>query len=201
MGQANYARGFEVTLHEHALELPLRLKTPQLIFVNSMRRLPWAAHIWMGVTVENAECAGRIDDLREAGGAGKFLSFGSVHCQVTPSLILPPRRGRCCGDDFGRGVRPRRPPDARGLGRGAASARSAPGGCCRGGRGMRCRGLVGQRRLKLSRSGPQIRTVECRLLRAPERLGREASSWICLWCESGRRKRMVILRSRFPDRR
>ncbi|HNY70264.1 MAG TPA: phage Gp37/Gp68 family protein [Syntrophorhabdus sp.] len=39
MGQKNYARGFEVTLHLHYLELPLSWKRPQLIFVNSMSDL------------------------------------------------------------------------------------------------------------------------------------------------------------------
>jgi protein gp37 len=36
MGQANYVNGFGLTLHEEALELPLRWKKPQTIFVNSM---------------------------------------------------------------------------------------------------------------------------------------------------------------------
>src|SRR5262245_52876108 len=36
MGQANYVNGFTLTLHENALELPLRWKKPQTIFVNSM---------------------------------------------------------------------------------------------------------------------------------------------------------------------
>ena len=39
MGQPNYANGFELTIHEHALELPLRWKKPQTIFVNSMSDL------------------------------------------------------------------------------------------------------------------------------------------------------------------
>jgi protein gp37 len=39
MGQANYRNGFEVTLHEHALELPLKWRKPQMIFVNSMSDL------------------------------------------------------------------------------------------------------------------------------------------------------------------
>jgi protein gp37 len=39
MGQPNYARGFEVTLHERALELPLTWKKPQTVFVNSMSDL------------------------------------------------------------------------------------------------------------------------------------------------------------------
>lgn len=39
MGQSNYVNGFEVTLHEHVLTYPLRLKKPQIIFVNSMSDL------------------------------------------------------------------------------------------------------------------------------------------------------------------
>jgi len=36
MGQRNYVNGFKLTLQEDALELPLRWKKPQTIFVNSM---------------------------------------------------------------------------------------------------------------------------------------------------------------------
>jgi len=36
MGQPNYANGFKLTMHSHVLELPLKLKKPQTIFVNSM---------------------------------------------------------------------------------------------------------------------------------------------------------------------
>jgi hypothetical protein len=36
MGQRNYQRGFEVTLHEHTLEVPMEWKKSQMIFVNSM---------------------------------------------------------------------------------------------------------------------------------------------------------------------
>lgn len=39
MGQPNYVNGFAVALHEHALELPLRWRKPQTIFVNSMSDL------------------------------------------------------------------------------------------------------------------------------------------------------------------
>ena len=39
MGQANYRNGFKVTLHEDVLDLPLRWKRPQTIFVNSMSDL------------------------------------------------------------------------------------------------------------------------------------------------------------------
>jgi protein gp37 len=39
MGQPNYANGFNLTLHETALELPLKWKKPQTVFVNSMSDL------------------------------------------------------------------------------------------------------------------------------------------------------------------
>jgi protein gp37 len=39
MGQPNYTRGFRLTVHEHALEIPLRWKRPQNVFVNSMSDL------------------------------------------------------------------------------------------------------------------------------------------------------------------
>ncbi len=39
MGQPNYVRGFKLTLHEDSLEIPLRWKKPQTIFVNSMSDL------------------------------------------------------------------------------------------------------------------------------------------------------------------
>jgi protein gp37 len=39
MGQPNYRNGFKLTLHEHALELPLHWGQPQMIFVNSMSDL------------------------------------------------------------------------------------------------------------------------------------------------------------------
>lgn len=39
MGQPNYSNGFDIAFHEKALELPLRWKTPQVIFVNSMSDL------------------------------------------------------------------------------------------------------------------------------------------------------------------
>jgi Bacteriophage protein gp37 len=39
MGQPNYAHGFDLTLQEHMLELPLRWVKPQTIFVNSMSDL------------------------------------------------------------------------------------------------------------------------------------------------------------------
>jgi protein gp37 len=39
MGQPNYVNGFKLALHPHMLELPLKWKKPQTIFVNSMSDL------------------------------------------------------------------------------------------------------------------------------------------------------------------
>lgn len=39
MGQPNYTKGFELTTHEHMLDLPMRWKKPRTIFVNSMSDL------------------------------------------------------------------------------------------------------------------------------------------------------------------
>jgi len=124
-GSPNYVNGFRVTLHHHALEIPLRWKQPRTIFVNSMSdllhkdipfdfiskifdvmrrashhrfqiltkrsgrllvlnpKLIWPENVWMGVTVENAECTFRIDELRQTAAAIKFVSFepllGPIH--------------------------------------------------------------------------------------------------------------------------
>jgi len=39
MGQKNYRNGFHVTCHRHTLEIPLKWKRPQMVFVNSMSDL------------------------------------------------------------------------------------------------------------------------------------------------------------------
>lgn len=39
MGNPNYSNGFSITMHEDVLELPLRWRKPQTIFVNSMSDL------------------------------------------------------------------------------------------------------------------------------------------------------------------
>ncbi len=39
MGQYNYRNGFNLTLHHHALSIPLKWKKPKMIFVNSMSDL------------------------------------------------------------------------------------------------------------------------------------------------------------------
>ena len=39
MGQPNYRNGFDLTMHDHMVELPIKWKKPQRIFVNSMSDL------------------------------------------------------------------------------------------------------------------------------------------------------------------
>jgi len=39
MGQRNYRNGFKVTCHRHTVDMPLRWKRPQMVFVNSMSDL------------------------------------------------------------------------------------------------------------------------------------------------------------------
>ena len=117
MGQSNYVNGFNLTIHKHSIELPIKWKTPQVIFVNSMSdlfhrkvpvefvlkvfdvmnradwhtyqiltkradrllqvdsKIPWADHIWMGVSVETSDYQSRIDALRETSARVKFVSF------------------------------------------------------------------------------------------------------------------------------
>jgi protein gp37 len=150
MGQPNYARGFKVTRHPSALDLPLRWKKPQMIFVNSMsdlfhekvpaefiqrvfdvmRRtdrhtyqiltkrserlleldpdLEWASHVWMGVTVESADYAYRIDHLRATHAAVKFLSLEPLLGPM-PDLDLGGIDWVVVGGESGPGARPMEP--------------------------------------------------------------------------------------------
>jgi protein gp37 len=39
MGNPNYANGFQLTLHDHVVDLPLKWRQPRVIFVNSMSDL------------------------------------------------------------------------------------------------------------------------------------------------------------------
>jgi len=147
MGQPNYAKGFELTLQPQALELPLRWKKPQRIFVNSMsdlfhedvpldfivrvfevmrrahwhefqvltkraeqvrilsRSLDWAPNIWMGVSVEDARYAFRVDCLRRTGAAVKFLSIEPLIGPVG-ELDLCGIHWVIAGGESGPGARP-----------------------------------------------------------------------------------------------
>jgi protein gp37 len=150
MGQPNYRHGFRVTTHAAALDLPLRWKQPQTVFVNSMSdlfhedvptefilrvfevmnrarqhryqvltkraerlaelapRLPWAPHIWMGVTVEKREYTNRIDRLRGTGAHVKFLSLEPL-LGAMPGLDLAGIDWAIVGGESGPGARPMDP--------------------------------------------------------------------------------------------
>jgi len=150
MGQPNYRRGFEVSLHPRTLRLPLTWKKPQMVFVNSMSDLfheevpldfihkvfdamhqarwhcyqiltkrserlveldpvlPWTPNIWMGVTVENADSTFRIDHLRKAHAAVKFLSLEPLLSPI-PRLDLDGIDWVVVGGESGPGARPMEP--------------------------------------------------------------------------------------------
>ena len=147
MGQANYANGFEVTMHPHALQHPLKWKKPQVIFVNSMSDLfhedvplefirqifdvmrqaswhtfqvltkraerlaelspllDWPDNVWMGVTVENADCAFRIDYLRNVPATARFLSIEPLLSAVE-DMNLDHIDWVIVGGESGPGARP-----------------------------------------------------------------------------------------------
>ncbi|MGD0575211.1 MAG: phage Gp37/Gp68 family protein [Anaerolineales bacterium] len=146
MGQPNYANGFRLTLHEDSLELPLRWKKPQMIFVNSMSDLfhkgvpvafiqhtfdvmrradwhtfqvltkradrlaeldaaiDWPGNVWMGVSVENADYIGRIDQLRGTHAPVKFLSLEPLLGPL-PALDLDNIDWVIVGGESGPGAR------------------------------------------------------------------------------------------------
>jgi protein gp37 len=150
MGQPNYRNGFKVTLQPQMLDLPLRWKAPQRIFVNSMSDLfhmdvpleyvkkvfsvmiradwhqfqvltkrserlrevspllEWRDHIWMGVSVENADYIRRIDDLRRTQAAVKFLSLEPLLGPL-PNLNLQDIDWVIVGGESGPGARPVNP--------------------------------------------------------------------------------------------
>ena len=70
--------------------------------------LDWASNIWMGVTVENADCVGRIDWLRRTGAAVKFLSLEPLLGPL-PNLDLSDIDWVVVGGESGPGARPIEP--------------------------------------------------------------------------------------------
>lgn len=147
MGQANYRDGFRLTLQPQMLDLPLKWKRPQAIFVNSMsdlfhkdvpldyiqrvfdvmRRahwhrfqvltkradrlaeldpfLEWPKNVWMGVSVESSDHVDRIDCLRRAHAALKFLSLEPLLGPL-PGLDLRGIDWAIVGGESGPSARP-----------------------------------------------------------------------------------------------
>ncbi|MDX9971956.1 MAG: phage Gp37/Gp68 family protein [FCB group bacterium] len=67
--------------------------------------LPWAPHIWMGVSVENAEYTYRIDHLRQTRADVKFLSLEPLLGPL-PDLNLDGIHWAILGGESGPGARP-----------------------------------------------------------------------------------------------
>jgi len=147
MGQANYANGFDLTMHDHMLERPLSWRRPQRVFVNSMSdlfhadvpedfirrvfdvmerahwhrfqvltkraerleelapRLPWPGNVWMGVSVERADYAWRIDHLRTVPARVRFLSLEPLLGPL-PGLDWSGIHWAIVGGESGPGARP-----------------------------------------------------------------------------------------------
>ncbi len=57
--------------HWHCFQV-LTKRSERLLDLNS--ELPWAPHIWMGVSVENNDYVDRVEDLRGTGAHVKFVS-------------------------------------------------------------------------------------------------------------------------------
>ncbi|MCB2226981.1 MAG: phage Gp37/Gp68 family protein [Desulfarculaceae bacterium] len=69
--------------------------------------LPWPEHIWMGVTVENADHVDRIDYLRDTPAKVKFLSLEPLLGPL-PNLNLKGIDWVIVGGESGPGARPMR---------------------------------------------------------------------------------------------
>jgi protein gp37 len=72
------------------------------------RQLPWRPHIWMGVSVESARYASRIDALRQTGAHVKFLSLEPLLGPL-PDLDLRGIDWVIVGGESGPGARPMHP--------------------------------------------------------------------------------------------
>jgi protein gp37 len=70
--------------------------------------LPWPKNVWMGVTVENARCAFRIDQLRQTPAAIKFISFEPLLGPI-PNIDLEGIDWVIVGGESGPGARPMLP--------------------------------------------------------------------------------------------
>jgi len=69
------------------------------------RKLPWPQNVWMGVTVENADCTFRMDHLRQTPAAIKFISFEPLLAPI-PNIGLEGIDWVIVGGESGPGARP-----------------------------------------------------------------------------------------------
>ena len=68
-------------------------------------KLIWSPNIWMGVTVEEQGCVGRLDDLRQTGARVKFVSMEPLLGPM-PNLNLQDIDWVIVGGESGPGARP-----------------------------------------------------------------------------------------------
>lgn len=80
--------------------------------VELAERLPWPANVWMGVSVESARYASRIDNLRATSAAVRFLSLEPLLGPL-PDLDLTGIGWVIVGGESGPGARPMDPEWAR----------------------------------------------------------------------------------------
>jgi protein gp37 len=111
-GSPNYANGFRVTVHPHALDVMrqasqhqfqvLTKRSERLLHLSS--KLRWPENVWMGVTVETADYLCRIDHLRQTPAAVKFISFEPLLGRI-PDLDLTGIDWVIVGGESGPGAR------------------------------------------------------------------------------------------------
>ena len=77
-------------------------------------QLPWPDNVWMGVTVENADYAFRIEHLRQTGATIKFISFEPLLGPVS-QVNLDGIDWAIVGGESGPGARPMQPEWVTGL--------------------------------------------------------------------------------------
>jgi protein gp37 len=156
MGQPKYQNdgdprtsgpGFRLTVHPDALDIPLRWRSPRVIFVNSMSDLfhpdvpvdfirsvfevieetpqhtyqiltkrskrlaqladdlAWPSNLWMGVSIESDRYTFRIEHLREADAAVRFVSAEPLLGPL-PELDLKGIQWLIAGGESGPHARP-----------------------------------------------------------------------------------------------
>jgi protein gp37 len=86
--------------HEYQI---LTKRSERLLDVH--RSLPWASHIWMGVSVENSRFIHRIEHLRATNARVKFLSLEPLLGPL-PALDLRGIHWVIVGGESGPGARP-----------------------------------------------------------------------------------------------
>jgi protein gp37 len=84
----------------------LTKRSARLLELDSV--LPWAPHVWMGVTVENADYTHRIDDLLRTHAAIRFLSLEPLLGPI-PHLQVEGIHWVIVGGESGPGARPMDP--------------------------------------------------------------------------------------------